>query len=76
MEHRYIYSWFLRPRRGLEVELRIEAPSAVVARREIAVFLQDHDGLAWTLDGVRRWVAPGEERGGITYVGPGEFARL
>ena len=54
MTRRYVYTWRLRPRQGLEVEVRIEAANAVVARREVAVFLADHQGLEWALSGVRR----------------------
>jgi hypothetical protein len=57
MEPRYVYSWRLRPRRGFEVELRVEAPSAIAARREVAIFLEHHDGLAWTLFDVQRWTS-------------------
>ena len=75
MQLRYVYSWWLAPREGLDVELRVEAPSAVVARREIAVFLEHHDGLGWTLRGVRRLVSAAWEDGpgpAVTFVGPGE----
>jgi hypothetical protein len=73
MQHRYVYSWRLRPRRGLEVELRIEAPSAAVARREVTLFLEHHDGLGWTVQGVRRWVSvPSQDWGDPdpTFIGP------
>ncbi len=72
MDRVYVYSWRLRPRRGLEVEVRIEAPSAIVARREVALFLEDHKGLGWALGGVRRSFPaqpdPSEEAG-VTYIG-------
>ena len=50
----YVYCWNLRPEAGLALELRVTAPSAVVARREIRRFLIDHAGASWTVECVTR----------------------
>jgi hypothetical protein len=50
----YVYRWSLRPEAGLTLELRVTAPSVVVARREIRRFLVAHDGVSWAIDCVTR----------------------
>lgn len=51
-----IYHWSLRPEDGLDLELRIVAESAVVARRRLQRFLAEHDGRGWRLEHVSREV--------------------
>ena len=50
----YVYRWNLRPEPTLAIELRVVAPSAAVARREMRRFLVDHDGSHWTIECVAR----------------------
>jgi hypothetical protein len=50
----YVYRWSLRPRGDVAVELRMTAPSVVVARREVFRFLVDHGGGSWTIECVSR----------------------
>jgi len=72
MEQQYIYGWQLRPEEDLEIEVRIEAPSVLIARREMALFLEHHDGLSWTICGVRRLSLGHSDQGtgpDVTFVG-------
>jgi hypothetical protein len=39
---------------GLTINLRLTAPSVVVAQREIRRFILDHAGEAWTLESIAR----------------------
>ena len=50
----HVYRWTLRPETGLALELRITAPSAIVARREMTRFLAEHDGSTWIVEQVSR----------------------
>jgi hypothetical protein len=50
----YVYRWSMRPETGLTLDLRVTAPNAVIARREIRRFLVDHDGDSWTVECVTR----------------------
>ena len=50
----HVYRWTLRAEIGLALELRVTAPSVVVARREIHRFLVDHDGSSWIVECVSR----------------------
>jgi hypothetical protein len=50
----YVYCWNLRPESGSGLEVRVTAPSAVVARREIRRFLFDHAGGSWHVECVSR----------------------
>jgi hypothetical protein len=50
----YVYHWNLRPRPDICVELRIEAPDAVAARREVVAFLRRHLAAGWEIETVSR----------------------
>lgn len=50
----YVYQWSLRPRADLQVELRIEACDAIVARRTVVEFLERHGGGSWEIEAVSR----------------------
>ncbi len=50
----YVYRWSMQPETGLALELRVAAPSAVIARRELRRFLVAHDRDSWTVECVGR----------------------
>jgi hypothetical protein len=50
----YLYRFGLRPEDRVSVEIRVTAPSVVVARRVVHGFLAEHDGEAWAVECVSR----------------------
>ncbi len=53
----YVYHWSVRPQSGLVLDLRVTAPSVVVAQRQVRRFLIEHDGDTWAIECVDREVA-------------------
>lgn len=50
----YVYHWSIKPEAGLTLDLRMTAPSVLIAQREVRQFLVDHDGCSWSIEYVTR----------------------
>jgi hypothetical protein len=50
----YVYRWSIKPEVGLTLDLRMTAPSVLIAQREVHRFLEDHDGESWGIEYVTR----------------------
>ena len=50
----YVYRWSIKPEARLTLDLRMTAPSFLVAQRVVHRFLKDHDGDSWSIEYVSR----------------------